>query len=141
MMNPSDELGLLLLGVSLGLVWTGRTGFATGGIITPGFLAVSGFHLHASGLPLLLSLPLLLLLEVAGLWFPLYGRRRAGLAIALSLLFFWCWSLAFPLKVPWSGWIVPGLVAADSHRQGLLPTFSGALACGMAALLLAELLP
>jgi poly-gamma-glutamate biosynthesis protein PgsC/CapC len=140
-MIASKELELLLLGVILGLVWTERTGFSTGGIITPGFLAVSGFYPHTAGLSLLLSLPLLLVLEITGLRFALYGRRRVGLAISLSLLLFWCWSLAFPLHVPWSGWIVPGLVAADSHRQGLLPTLAGAVACGLAALFLAEVLP
>lgn len=140
-MNPSSEVGLLLLGVLMGLVWTERTGFATGGIITPGFLAVSGFHMQEAALPLLLSLPLLLVLEISGLRFALYGRRRVGLAILLSLLTFWCWSLAFPLNVPWSGWIVPGLVAADSYRQGILPTFAGAIACGLAALLVVEVLP
>ncbi|HCD72129.1 poly-gamma-glutamate biosynthesis protein PgsC/CapC [Thermovirga lienii] len=139
-MSPSVELGLLFFGVALGLIWTERTGFSTGGIITPGFLAASGFNLKALSVVITVSLPILLLLEVINLRFAVYGRRRVGLAIGLSLLFFWCWSLAFPLNVPWSGWIVPGLLASDSQRQGFLPTLSGALACGACATLLGRLL-
>jgi len=139
-MSASIELELLFLGVVLGLIWTERTGFSTGGIITPGFLAVSGLHIKAVGIVILASLPILALLELTSLRFAVYGRRRAGIAIGASLLFFWLWSLALPLYVPWSGWIVPGLLASDSHRQGILPTLSGALACGAVAALLGEVL-
>jgi poly-gamma-glutamate biosynthesis protein PgsC/CapC len=139
-MNSSIELELLFLGVVLGLIWTERTGFSTGGIITPGFLAVAGFNLKTLLIVVTVSLPVLLLLEAINLRFAVYGRRRVGLAIGLSLLFFWIWSLVFPLNVPWSGWIVPGLLASDSHRQGFIPTLSGALACGASATLLGRLL-
>jgi hypothetical protein len=139
--GPFEELLRLILGVAAGALFSARTGFATGGIITPGFLAVVGFRSFAAPLVFGLGMLLALVLEAATRCFGLYGRRRMTVAILLSLSVFLFWSAFFPLSVPWSGWLVPGLLAGDAQRQGALPTCAGALAAGAAAILVRELLP
>ena len=134
------ETLILGLGILLGLVYTHRTGWGCGGILTPGLLA-----LHASqpsrlaaalGIGVLLALPLALGVRRFGL----YGRERLGAALLLALAVRALVEVRFPLGSLWLGWVVPGLVAAEVQRQGVLPTLAGACSAGAAAALAARLL-
>ena len=134
------ETLILGLGILLGLVYTERTGWGCGGLLTPGLLA-----LHAAeparlgaalGLGVLLAVPLGLGVRHLGL----YGRKRQGAALLLALGARGLVELWFPLGSAWLGWVVPGLVAAEVQRQGVLPTLAGACSAGAAAALAARLL-
>lgn len=69
----------------------------------------------------------------------LYGRERTSAAMMLSL----CVRLAALPFAPSSltmGWVLPGLIAADSQRQGVLMTVCGAVSCAAAASFASSLL-
>ena len=128
----------LALGLFVGLVWSRRTGWSCGGVITPGLLAsyISG-PTRASEAAVLstLALGVLLtpLLSLCARAWGLYGRERLGAAMLLSLLaraflFFFAPGEAALRGV---GWVVPGLVAADAHRQGVLMTLCGVISCSL----------
>jgi len=118
----------LIIGVVVSLLLTELVGLSPGGIIVPGYVA------------LLLDRPAALLgfLLVAGLSYGivlalstrlmLYGSRRFAVALltglALSAGAQWAVPLFVPVYVEWVGlgYIVPGLLAHQFDRQGVLPT-------------------
>jgi poly-gamma-glutamate biosynthesis protein PgsC/CapC len=118
----------LIIGVVVSLLLTELVGLSSGGIIVPGYVA------------LLLDRPaaLLVFLLVAGLSYGvvlalgtrlmLYGSRRFAVALltglALSAAAQWAAPLFVSLHVEWVGlgYIVPGLLAHQFDRQGVLPT-------------------
>ena len=92
-----------------------------------------------AALCLLLGLLLSPVLAVLSHVLNLYGRERIGAAMLLSLVA----RLALLPLVPaplWTGWVIPGLIAADVGRQGALMTVCGALSCSAATVFSAELL-
>ena len=127
------------IGVLWGLVWGRRTGWSCGGLITPGLLALYAATpmrgVFCLLLGLVLSLPLTLLSNILGL----YGRERVGAAMLLSLA---ARLALLPILPPslWTGWVVPGLIAADAGRQGAFMTVCGAVSCSAATVFSAELL-
>lgn len=118
----------LSFGIAVSVVLLSLTGLAAGGLITPGYLA------------LVLDQPptLIVLLAVTGVtWLIvavlsrflfLYGPRRFGVTILTSLLLSATLELLRPtfgpLGLEWRslGYIVPGLIANQFYRQGVLPT-------------------
>ena len=133
-----SETLTLGLGVLLGLVWSRRTGWGCGGIIAPGVLALQAAAPHRAGLTLLCGALLVPLLALLSRRLSLYGRERVGAAVLLALFLR---IVLAPFAPPhWIGWVVPGLIAADSHRQGLILTLCGALSCSAATVFLLTLL-
>jgi poly-gamma-glutamate biosynthesis protein PgsC/CapC len=122
----------LIIGVVVSLLLTELVGLSAGGIIVPGYVA------------LLLDRPAALMgfLVVAGLSYAilrglgrvlmLFGARRFAIAVlagmTLSVALQWATQWAAPALVPtyveWVGLglIVPGLLAHQFDRQGVLPT-------------------
>lgn len=118
----------LSFGIAVSVILLSITGLAAGGLIAPGYLA------------LVLDQPPTLLV-LLGLTFAtwgsvsllsrflfLYGPRRFGITILISLLLSATLELLRPtfgpLGLEWRslGYIVPGLIANQFHRQGILPT-------------------
>ncbi|QTX33633.1 capsule biosynthesis protein CapC [Aminithiophilus ramosus] len=126
------------------MAFYGRTGLSGGGILSPGLLALQG----ASSRPLIATvaaaLLLLPLIEGAVRLLGLYGRQRLAFALlaALALRGFLPFLLPPGSGVPvWVGWVVPGLVAADMERQGIVPTVAALILLTASTLLLGGLLP
>jgi poly-gamma-glutamate biosynthesis protein PgsC/CapC len=123
----------LMIGIVVSLGLTELVGLSAGGIIVPGYVA------------LLLDRPTALLgfLLVAGATYAivwglstqlmLFGRRRFAVAVlvglTLSVAAQWASPAFAPAYVEWVGLglVVPGLLAHQFDRQGVLPTL-GALA-------------
>ncbi|MCR4819257.1 MAG: poly-gamma-glutamate biosynthesis protein PgsC/CapC [Fretibacterium sp.] len=127
------------LGILWGLVWCRRTGWSSGGIITPGLLALYAASPTKAVLCLLLGILLSPVLIVLSHVLGLYGRERVGAAMLLSLAA----RLALLPLIPaplWTGWVVPGLIAAEIGRQGALMTVCGAVSCSAATVFSVELL-
>ena len=133
----------LALGIIIGLFWSRRTGWNCGGLITPGILAI-----HA-GMPLsclyailigVILAPILNFIVQRG---NLYGRERIGAAMLLALTVRVLWMHLLPsmgVDVPlWLGWVVPGLLAADIQRQGLVITLAGSISTAIAAVFASSL--
>lgn len=120
------------LGLFLGLVWTRRTGWGCGGIITPGLLALyAGEPVRAAAI-LAVGVLLTPFLAAVSRLFGLYGRERIGTAMLLALGAGVLLSLVdLPFETHWVGWVVPGLIAADADRQGLAMTLAGTVSCAV----------
>jgi poly-gamma-glutamate biosynthesis protein PgsC/CapC len=134
----SSSILPLALGIFVGLVWSRRTGWSCGGVITPGLLALYASNparaFGAAALStLLLGVVLTPLLSLCARTWSLYGRERTGAAMLLSLLLRLLLSFIAPERAVLYGvgWVIPGLVAADADRQGVVMTLCGTISCSL----------
>ncbi|MCR4817683.1 MAG: poly-gamma-glutamate biosynthesis protein PgsC/CapC [Fretibacterium sp.] len=127
------------LGVFWGLVWSRRTGWDCGGLITPGLLALCVTAPARAVLCLVLGLVLSPVLALVSHAFGLFGRERVGAAMLLSMTARLALLPIAPAPL-WTGWVVPGLIAVSAGRQGALMTVCGAVSSSAAAIFSVELL-
>jgi hypothetical protein len=120
-------------GIFVGLAWSRRTGWSCGGIITPGLLALYALNPWRGAFTLLAGVALTPVLSLCARAFGLYGRERSGAAMLLAL----CVYALLPGRGV--GWVLSGLVAADSQRQGVLMTVCGAVSCAIFTVFSAEI--
>ena len=134
----------LALSVALGMVLYGRTGLSGGGILSPGLLALQGASPGPTVATVVAALLLLPLVEGAVRLLGLYGRQRLAFALLSALLLRSLLPSLLPPAVgalAWIGWVVPGLVAADMERQGVVPTVAALVLLTALTLLFGGLLP
>lgn len=122
---PYDhETFCLALGMLFGMFYYHKTGWACGGIITPGVIAMYIGDPGKIAVSIAAGLFTWIVLDVLVRLFSLYGRQRLAAAMLIAL------ALRYPLVTVWGesslwlGWVVPGLVGADIQRQGLLTTLT-----------------
>lgn len=138
---PYDhETFCLAIGMLLGMFYYHKTGWACGGIITPGIVAVYIANPDQLAVSLAAGLVTWILLELLVRQFSLYGRQRLASAMLIAL------ALRYPLvsvlgeSSLWLGWVVPGLMGADMQRQGLVPTLAAVAAVSVATAMAVQLL-
>ena len=130
------ELPFLGLLVSLAVI--GLTGVYPGGIIVPSYLVLFLSEperivgtLGAAGLTLMVYL-------LASRRLILFGRRRFVFLLLVGGLWALFWRTVLPQFFPVSleftviGWVIPGLVANQFERQGVLVTLGSLLAAVVA---------
>ncbi len=122
---PYDhETFCLALGMLLGMFYYHKTGWACGGIITPGVIAMYIGDPGKIAVSVAAGLLTWILLEGLVRFLHPYGRQRLATAMLIAL------ALRYPLVSIWGesslwlGWVVPGLMGADIQRQGLLTTLT-----------------
>ncbi|MCL2147116.1 MAG: poly-gamma-glutamate biosynthesis protein PgsC/CapC [Synergistaceae bacterium] len=127
----------LALGIIFGLIWSRRTGWNCGGLLTPGILAIHANMPVSCLCSLLVGVLLAPVLELIVRRRGLYGRERVGASMLLALAARYLWAYLFPsfgIAFPlWLGWVVPGLIAADIQHQGLCITLAGAVSTAISA--------
>ncbi len=118
-----NEFALITLGIGIvfSLIYDWRTGLGTGGLVSAGMLALSLYSPHRVLLCLVTALLIRPVLSVAVKRMGIHGRARIGIAMLLALAFRLFFG-SFMQPVPWVGWVIPGLIAADMQRQGVLET-------------------
>ena len=133
-LNAAEAWGCvtMALGVLMGLVWSRRTGWGCGGLVTPGLMALYAASPARVVAALAMGLLLAPVLSFVARSLALYGRERAGAAMLLALVAHLALLFVAP-SPPWLGWVVPGLIAADAERQGAAMTACGATSCAVAA--------
>ena len=125
------------LGLVMSLFFTEAVGFAAGGFVVPGYIALYlNQPLMVVG-TILAALVTYLCVKLAGRFFLLYGRRTLVLAVLLGFIFG-----ALTERLPALGlgtgglaaigFIIPGLLAYWMTRQGIVQTLA---AMGVAAVL------
>ncbi|MCL1941779.1 MAG: poly-gamma-glutamate biosynthesis protein PgsC/CapC [Synergistaceae bacterium] len=135
----------LAFGILFGLLWSRRTGWNCGGLITPGILALHANMPLGCLCSLVTGVILAPVLDVIAQRGRLYGRERIGAAMLLALAARCLSEYLFPMignfiSVPlWLGWVVPGLIAADIQRQGTFITLAGSVAVSIAAVFASSL--
>lgn len=139
-MPYAHETLCLAAGILLGMLYYRQTGWACGGIITPGVAALYIHDPSALGVSLAAGLVTALLLEGLVRISGVYGRQRLAAALLIAL------ALRYPLvslggdASLWLGWVVPGLVGADVQRQGVVDTLAAVVSVSTAAAVLVHLL-
>jgi poly-gamma-glutamate biosynthesis protein PgsC/CapC len=118
----------LIIGVAVSLLLTELTGLTPGGIVVPGYVALLLDRPAALLGFLLVALASYGIVLALGTRVMLYGRRRFALAVlaglTLSTAAQWASPMLAPNYVEWAGlgFIVPGLLAHQFDRQGVLTT-------------------
>lgn len=119
---------LTTLSVLFGFICTEFTGLLTGGLVSAGYLAF--FFNEPMRILSTLLIAVLITFIIKGLqhFMILYGRRRFAISIMLSLLsvwaiehlYFYFSNIGTDLRI--IGFIIPGLIASDMLKQGILKT-------------------
>ena len=116
------------LSVILSFLVTELTGLLTGGMVSAGYLAFYFSEPMRILSTFLLSAIIALILRLSREFLILYGRRRFMLSILLSILFVYALEKAYFILSPLSldlrviGYIIPGLIANDMEKQGIIRT-------------------
>lgn len=126
------------LGIAIGFLCYELVGLTAGGIVVPGYIALYIDQplriILTIGIAILTYLVLLFLSD----YLILYGKRRFLSMVLLSFIVKWLvdsYMLQLPvtgIELQSIGYIVPGLLANEMHRQGILPTL---LMTGIVAIL------
>jgi len=103
-------------------------GLSPGGLIVPGYLAL--LARHPTALAAIAAASLIVLLATKGIarQIMLFGRRRFVLMVLLGVVCLRGIEMGFallpagPIEVLGLGYLVPGLIANDMEKQGIVPT-------------------
>ncbi len=119
------------LGMLMSLLLTEAVGMAAGGIIVPGYIALSLHHPVDLVATILISIITLLVIKLLSRFIIIFGRRLLVVSILLGYFFVFLaiqipgW-FHFPTKfgIFPIGYVIPGLIAYWMERQGILETLS-----------------
>lgn len=134
------------LGLLVSLLFIGITGIHPGGVIVPSYLVL---FVHSPGRiagTLIVSLLTLLCFKLASNRLIIFGTRRFVFMLLVAGMWTFLWLRFFPSLLPASmefrviGWVVPGLIANNFERQGVLVTTASLVTVTVAVYLLAQLL-
>lgn len=116
------------LGLLISLLFIGLTGYYPGGIIVPSYLVLfMDQPLRIIGTLIAAFLTMLCYRSVSR-YLILFGRRRFVFMILFGGIWTFLWILVFPSIFPVSmefrviGWVIPGLIANNFERQGIIVT-------------------
>jgi gamma-polyglutamate biosynthesis protein CapC len=119
---------ITFVGLMVTLAFIGITGYYPGGIIIPSYLVLFVSQpLRIAG-TLLAALLTLFCFKIISRYLILFGKRRFVFMILFGGLWTFLWLQLFPFIFPMSvefrviGWVVPGLIANNFERQGVLIT-------------------
>lgn len=134
------ETFCLAFGMLLGMFYYHKTGWACGGIITPGVIAMYIGDPGKVLVSIAAGLVTWVILDLLVRFFNIYGRQRLAAAMLIAL------ALRYPLVAVWGetslwlGWVVPGLIGADIQRQGITITLTAVAAVSIATAMGIQLL-
>jgi gamma-polyglutamate biosynthesis protein CapC len=140
------EYELVFIALLASLLFIGVSGFYPGGIIVPSYLVL--FMNQPSRLlgTLLAALFTLMCYKLVSRYLIIFGRRMFVFMVLVGALWTFCWIQFFPLISPASfefrviGWVVPGLIANNFEKQGVVPTTASLVTVTVAVYLLGRML-
>ncbi len=136
---------LVFLALLATLIFAGVTGIYPGGLIVPSYLVL--FVDQPSRLlgTLVVAGLTLLCYKLASRYLIIFGRRMFVFMVLVGAVWTFCWLQVFPLLYPASlefrviGWVVPGLIANNFQKQGVVSTTAALLTVTVAVYLLGRL--
>jgi poly-gamma-glutamate biosynthesis protein PgsC/CapC len=134
------------LGLLVSLLFIGITGIYPGGVIVPSYLALFIQSPERIAGTLIVSLLTLLCFKIASNFLILFGTRRFVFMVLIGGVWTLAWLRLFPSLLPASlefrviGWIVPGLIANNMEKQGILVTTASIATVTVAVYFLAQIL-
>jgi poly-gamma-glutamate biosynthesis protein PgsC/CapC len=139
-MAYDHETICLAIGILLGMLYYHKTGWACGGIITPGVIAIYIGDPDKVLVSMTAGLATWIVLKTLVRFSGIYGRQRLAAAMLIAL------ALRYPLVSVWGetslwlGWVVPGLIGADMQRQGVAITLAAVVAVSVVTAMSVQLL-
>ena len=139
-MAYDHETICLAIGILLGMLYYHKTGWACGGIITPGVIAIYSGDPDKVLVSIAAGLVTFIVLKILVRYSGIYGRQRLAAAMLIAL------ALRYPLVSVWGetslwlGWVVPGLIGADMQRQGVVITLAAVVAVSVVTAMSVQLL-
>lgn len=133
----------IFLGILLGFIYYELIGLTPGGIIAPGYIALAFDRYLILTTTLVAVLLTYLIVRLLSQMIILYGRRAFMTAVLVG--FFLKWGLEavlgemnlLPTELVIIGYIIPGLIANEMRKQGILETlFSCAIVAGLVVIIL-----
>ena len=119
------------LGMLLSLVFTETVGLAAGGVVVPGYIALSLHHPSQVLSTVIVGIITFLIIQIIANYVLLYGRRLLIISILIGYLIGYATKLFPPITLASTsidistiGFVVPGLIAYWIHRQGLIGTIT-----------------
>ena len=115
---------IVIAGILIAVIYTEISGYSTGGLVVPVYLALNIRDPRRIAFTLLIILAVWAADKLLGRFLILYGRRlfavNVFLSFALSLLI--GAAGIFPFGIRMIGYIVPALTVRDLQRQGFVKT-------------------
>jgi poly-gamma-glutamate biosynthesis protein PgsC/CapC len=118
------------LSVILGFLSSEFLGISAGGLVSPGYLAFFLEQPLRLLSTLVVAITIFLLIRLFQRFMIIFGRRRFMAAVLLSLVGTWLFEQAFFYADSLSqdiriiGYIIPGLIANDMLKQGVIKTLA-----------------
>jgi poly-gamma-glutamate biosynthesis protein PgsC/CapC len=118
------------LSIILGFAGTELLGILSGGLVSAGYLAFFFEQPLRIAMTLALSVLICLLVNFLQRFLILFGRRRFVLTVLISLAAAWAIERSFFLlsdvrqDLRIIGYVIPGLIANDMEKQGILKTIA-----------------
>ncbi|MFC1725060.1 poly-gamma-glutamate biosynthesis protein PgsC [candidate division KSB1 bacterium] len=128
------------------LLFTGITGIYPGGIIVPGYLVLFADQPLRIAATLAAALLTMFTYKLASQHLILFGRRRFVFMILAGGVWTYIWLQVFPVFDMLSpefrviGWVIPGLIANNFERQGVIITTASLLSVTAASWVLGRLI-
>ncbi len=126
---------MLIEGIGLGMffsfLFAETLGLAAGGIVVPGYFALTLHYPTRCLATLFLGLAVYIIARIISSFTVLYGRRLFLLCVISGYLLGYLTKIFPPLTLRGAtidietiGYVIPGLLAYWLHRQGIIETFS-----------------
>ena len=122
---------IIFLGLLVGFIYYELSVYSAGGIITPGYLAISVYDPSKIVVTIVLGLIVYWLVDLLSRRTILYGRRKFLLALLIGVCLKiavdrWIQPLPFvQFDLSSVGYIIPGLIGLEMTKQKVMPTISG----------------
>ncbi len=119
----------ITLGLFLSLISYEIFGFAAGGIVVPGYIALQMADAWKMAGTFLVSILTYFIIKIAAEYTFLYGRRQMVLSLLIGCLlanlsrYFFHFDLGSGvIELSAMGWVIPGLIAHWFSKQGIIRT-------------------
>ena len=137
---------LTFVGLLLSLLYVGVTGLYPGGIIVPGYLVLFIDEPARIAGSLIAALLTLLCFKLASRYVIIFGRRKFVFMVLIGGIWALLWLRMLPILFPLSlefrviGWVIPGLIANNFEKQGVIVTTASLVTVTVCTYLLGRLL-
>lgn len=115
---------LVILGILLSMAYFELTQLSPGGVIVPGYMILYIKSPEKIIYTIMIAFLSFLIVRFIGNFTILYGRRRYAIMILISFTIDYIFNALklFPINSGIIGFLIPGIIALDFERQGILFT-------------------
>jgi poly-gamma-glutamate biosynthesis protein PgsC/CapC len=137
---------LTFLGLLLSLLYVSITGLYPGGIIVPGYLVLFVDQPARLAGSLMVAILTLLCFKLASQYLIIFGRRKFVFMVLTGGIWTLLWLRMLPMLFPLSlefrviGWVIPGLIANNFEKQGIVVTTASLVTVTVATYVMGRLL-